>query len=292
MEKRKKWLAGIASLVIGFSVFASQAVAATPEVVDLSKAESITIYEVTSVTHELTYTIDELVKGVDWFPPDSAAGEDYHFSIDLTNNTFTTVARYDQNSIPFNNIAGVRVNGLKNYTENTVWASKVVAATSGGTDIPTILGANLKDFPYYLHQTADTFITVQFEGIPDQAPDVSNAVPSIDSISVSNNKMVPVTIQNVTDSDGDPVTIRITGITQDEAVGKTADGAGIGTDIAWIRAERDGKGNGRVYQISFTATDSKGGSSVGSVLVNVPHSQGENGSAVDDGQNYDSTVTE
>ena len=59
-------------------------------------------------------------------------------------------------------------------------------------------------------------------------------------------------------------------------------------DVAAIRAERQGGGNGRVYRVSYTATNSDGAACDGSFEVTVPHSQ--NGQpAVDDGQLYDST---
>jgi hypothetical protein len=35
---------------------------------------------------------------------------------------------------------------------------------------------------------------------------------------------------------------------------------GLGTDTAQVRAERAGNGNGRVYHITFTASDGQGGS--------------------------------
>ncbi|MEW6174029.1 MAG: vWA domain-containing protein, partial [Bacillota bacterium] len=127
-------------------------------------------------------------------------------------------------------------------------------------------------------------------------PDCSGAAADVSQLWPPNHKMEAIRILNVTDPDGDPVTITVTGITQDEPVsgsgsGDTApDGSGTGTDTAWVRAERDGEGNGRVYRISFTAGDGKGGESSGSVLVGVPHDQGVNTVCVDDGQLYDSTV--
>jgi hypothetical protein len=55
-----------------------------------------------------------------------------------------------------------------------------------------------------------------------------------------------------------------------------------------LRSEREGTGNGRVYTITFKATDSSGNSTTVTAKVTVPHSQ--NGSpAVDDGPQY--TVT-
>lgn len=98
----------------------------------------------------------------------------------------------------------------------------------------------------------------------------------------------------VTAPGGEPVTFTVDSIRQDEPLlgtgsGDTApDGAGIGTGVAEVRVERDGKGNGRVYEIGFTAASS-GGSCTGSFQVTVPQSQ--NGEpATDDGAAFDSTA--
>lgn len=128
----------------------------------------------------------------------------------------------------------------------------------------------------------------------NQAPNVSAAIADPSQLWPANNKMVDVNITNVTDPDGDSVTISITGITQDESVnhhenGKEVDGEGIGTSTARVRAERNGYANGRVYVISFTATDSRGASASGSVTVCVPHDQGGNTVCTDDGQSFTST---
>jgi hypothetical protein len=126
-------------------------------------------------------------------------------------------------------------------------------------------------------------------------PNVSGAIADPSQLWPANDKFVAVHINNVTDPDGDPVTIRITGITQDEPVNgnnngnRDADATGVGASVAQIRAERDGNGNGRMYVIAFTATDGRGGSSNGSVTVCVPHDQGGNTVCTDDGQAYDST---
>ena len=91
-----------------------------------------------------------------------------------------------------------------------------------------------------------------------------------------NHKMVPVSIVGVTDADNDPVTITITSITQNEPIkggggSRGVDATGVGQAIAQLRAERSGKGNGRLYRINFDAADGKGGSCSGSVTVQVPH---------------------
>lgn len=163
----------------------------------------------------------------------------------------------------------------------------------------------------------------QVLGSGNGPPDCSNAAPSISRLWPPNHRMVDVDIHGVTDPDGDPITISIASITQDEPVdglgrsdesnddlvmssttrsdkdapihgfgdGDAApDGGGIGTSIASIRAERSGLGNGRVYHIHFLASDGQGGQSAGVVTVCVPHDQGQGSNCVDDGEKYDSVT--
>ncbi len=134
-------------------------------------------------------------------------------------------------------------------------------------------------------------------GVCNQDPNCSEAVPSVSELWPPNHKWFGVSILNVNDPDGDDVNITITGITQDEPVagrgsGNTVpDGAGVGTNMAYLRAERQGTGNGRVYEISFEAQDGNGGSCQNSVTVCVPHDRSAaNRQCVDDGQIYDSTA--
>jgi Big-like domain-containing protein len=130
----------------------------------------------------------------------------------------------------------------------------------------------------------------------NQPPVCDDAVPSVSALWSPNHKLVPINVLGVTDPDGDPVTINIDSIFQDEPVdglgdGNTSpDGAGVGTATASVRAERAGGGNGRVYHISFTASDGNGGTCDGTVLVAVPKSKGVKGAAVDGGVLYDSTA--
>jgi hypothetical protein len=99
----------------------------------------------------------------------------------------------------------------------------------------------------------------------------------------------------VTDPDGDPVSVIITSITQDEPLnsegsGNTCpDATGIGTATASLRAEREGNGDGRVYQITFSADDGRGGRCTGTVTVCVPHDQGQGRACLDQGPLVDST---
>jgi len=129
---------------------------------------------------------------------------------------------------------------------------------------------------------------------PNSAPLCSAASASPAVIRAVNHKMVDVSIIGVTDADNDPVAVSITSIVQSEPVtgagsGNTrVDATGIGQSRAQVRAERSGKGNGRLYRIGFDATDGKGGSCSGSVTVEVPHDH--RASAWESGRYYFSTA--
>lgn len=150
-------------------------------------------------------------------------------------------------------------------------------------------------------ETPPTTVNEDTEVCPNRPPDVSEAYPSIDCLWPPNNKFVDITIGGVTDPDGDDVTITIANITSDEpsASIKGAGGAKhapdadpdcIGTATARLRAERSGNGNGRVYEITFVASDGMGGESEGCVIVCVPHDPRKGTcECIDDGQNYDAT---
>lgn len=128
----------------------------------------------------------------------------------------------------------------------------------------------------------------------NRSPDATRAQPSLARIWPPNHRLVPVQIVGVTDPDGDPVQVRIDRIMQDEpsevrGSGRTCpDADGIGTATGHLRAERSGKGDGRVYAIFFTASDGRGLSTSGIVRACVPHSNKRG--CVDDGPSFDSTA--
>jgi len=135
--------------------------------------------------------------------------------------------------------------------------------------------------------------------IPNRPPDTSKAVADPGCLWPPDHKFVNVSIKGVTDPDGDPVAITITGITSDEPTASdngsggasfAPDATGVGTGTASVRAERSGDGDGRVYVISFTASDGRGGVYQGTVMVKVPHDQSpKDCKAIDSGQKYDAT---
>ena len=130
----------------------------------------------------------------------------------------------------------------------------------------------------------------------NRPPDCGAAAPSVSLLWPPEHDMKAVEILNVADPDGDPVSLAVTGITQDEPVGGSGsggtspDGSGVGTPVARVRAERSGKGNGRAYEISFQANDGRFGQCSGRVRVCVPHDRRGGAACVDDGQHFDSTL--
>ena len=170
-----------------------------------------------------------------------------------------------------------------------------------GEDLSSADGQYLKVTVSFTRDSLNGETPVLFDLTLDnnQAPDCSLAGPSVDSLWPPNHKFVDINILDVTDPDGDIISILIDSIRQDEPVdtfgdGKfSPDGMGVGTDLASVRAERSGNkkvpGNGRVYHIGFTADDGKGKSCTGSVTTGVPHDQGKQKTPVDDGPLFDST---
>lgn len=94
----------------------------------------------------------------------------------------------------------------------------------------------------------------------------------------------------MTDPDGDPITLQITGIHQDEPVSSSNrfDATGLGTPTASVRADRIGRGDGRVYHLSFEARDDKGAACTAAVKVCVPHDQRPGTRCIDGGPLFDS----
>jgi hypothetical protein len=130
--------------------------------------------------------------------------------------------------------------------------------------------------------------------LTNSPPVCTGAAPSRGSLWPPNHKLRTITLSGASDPDGDPVTISITGVTQDEPLNGKADGntspdavLGPGGDRVRLRAERSGRGDGRVYRIAFTASDPSGASCSGSVTVSVPHDR-RGAPAVDSGSTYDS----
>lgn len=140
-----------------------------------------------------------------------------------------------------------------------------------------------------------TVVAVGGNASAGSTPTCGNAAPSVPVIWPPDHAYVPVIINGL-DGGGSDLTVLITSIFQSEPVDATGsgntspDGYGIGQPTAFVRAERAGPGTGRMYFISFSATNGNGGCT-GTVAVWVPHDQGQGSTPTgNEKPDYDSTV--
>jgi hypothetical protein len=113
--------------------------------------------------------------------------------------------------------------------------------------------------------------------IDNIAPTIGTATATPDLLLQANHQMVPITVSVVASDNCDPtVPCRITSVSSNEPVEGLGDGD---TSPDWVitgnltldvRAERSGRGNGRVYTITIECKDSSENSATKTVTVNVP----------------------
>ena len=175
-------------------------------------------------------------------------------------------------------LAGVvRCNAGTLNPGQTVTFTFTVQAGSGTSIVNTATIAGNQPDPNLANNTATVTTEINLN------PICTAATTGLGDLWPPNHKLVAGQIGGVTDPDGDPVSLAVTGIQQDEPVNGPADGntspdATIGSGGAFsVRAERAGTEDGRVYAIAFRATDGLGGACVATLLAGVPHDQG-NGS--------------
>lgn len=175
----------------------------------------------------------------------------------------------------------------------------------------------LGDYVFHCHmlEHEDNEMMRQFTVVPPRGPKptVATARAEPSRLWPPDLSMVPVKITGVSDSTGAPVTVHVTGVSQDEPVSRRATGGAAaaasmsgssamavkhdGDDACfdakvvdgqlYLRRERQDGGNGRVYRVSFTAVTRDGGTADGAVLVGVPVKAGVR-LVVNDGQAYNS----
>ena len=240
-------------------------------------------------------------------------GDNITYTISYTNtNTYNVTGVTINDTLP-PEVTFVSCTGGGSHSGNTVtWNIGTITAGASGSVTLTVQvklgtppGTNITNYVTINGAEPGTGPTTKSEMTVtclNQPPDVSDAHPSIDCLWPPNHKFVDITIEGVTDPDNDTVTITITDITSDEPTASiegaggakhAPDASGVGTATASLRAERSGDGNGRVYEITFVASDGKGGETEGSVTVCVPHDyrgKCDCTLVIDDGQNNDATA--
>lgn len=213
--------------------------------------------------------------------------------------TETATGSVDSGTVPVDHI-WYTVNG---GPPTDICSSDCGASPTFNFELPLACGTNT--VVAYAHapdlgRTASVTTTIVRDHCGNRPPVCSGAGPSVAELWPPNHKFNDISVTGVTDPDGDPFTITITGIRQDEPVNGLGDGntcpdaTGVGSSTASVRAERTGDpnmpGDGRVYHISFTASDGRGGTCTGEVTTCVPHDQRPGHVCVDEGPLFDSTV--
>lgn len=172
------------------------------------------------------------------------------------------------------------------------------AGDSGGdialapTGVVAVGGTSSSDFPIVnafqpTLYDIDAFVTSLT--VFNRPPDCSAATATPSAIWPPDRRQIRISTPGVTDPDGDPVSLKTVRILQDELfTARMPDAGGLGTAKPWVRADRMDGGDGRVYHLSFEATDPAGASCTGKVKVCVPLQSG--GTCHDGGARFDSTT--
>jgi hypothetical protein len=117
--------------------------------------------------------------------------------------------------------------------------------------------------------------------ITDTTPPTATLTLTPGNLWPPNHKMVAITPTLTTSDLAGPVTISGPTVTSNEPVDGLGDGDTSpdwivsGTNGVQLRAERGGRGNGRIYTITYVVTDQSGNSTTVSATVMVPKSQGK-----------------
>jgi hypothetical protein len=181
--------------------------------------------------------------------------------------------------------AGELGRGIAVDSNGNAYVTGDTGGVSGPSNFPTTAGAFDTTFN---GPGADAFLT-KFVLAGNQPPDCSKVAGNPKLLWPPNHKYRLVMLSGATDPDSDTVTVTITGVTQDEPLNGLGDGdtapdarrASVSNQI-YVRAERSGLRDGRVYRIAFTGSDGKGGTCSGTALVGAaPHDQGKGSTPVD-----------
>ena len=173
---------------------------------------------------------------------------------------------------------------INEATDFAHWSTPSLA--SSATVGPFVMTQGAPDFRYLYVEARDGvgyrslgIVRIHVVADTNHNPDVSSATAALLAPGPPNGSFSPVRISDVTDPDGDAVTITVIGVSQDEPLlGRgtrpTCPDGRLTQGIAAVRRERSGFGNGRVYTIEFVATDGHGGSTHGTANVCIPHDFG------------------
>ncbi|MBM3240936.1 T9SS type A sorting domain-containing protein [Candidatus Poribacteria bacterium] len=159
----------------------------------------------------------------------------------------------------------------------TVSGTPINSIHSGGRWVQyrVFLGTNYINTP-----TLDS-VTITFN--EDTTPPVISSVTATPNLLwPPNHQLVTVTVSvTASDDSGSPVTNQIVSVTSNEPDDGLGDGdtpndiQNINELTVQLRAERSGKGTGRIYTITVSSTDACGNTATATVAVTVPKNQGK-----------------
>ena len=170
--------------------------------------------------------------------------------------------------------------------DGVAYQTNTVAAAADGKSTPVHFTGQ---FGYGTHEvvlsvsddTAEPVTCTASVTVVDTLPPVITAVtPSQKILWPPNHKMIPVSISVTADDQCGSTTSRIVGVASDEPVNEKGDG---NTAPDWLitgnltlklRAERSGRGDGRVYTITIETADHVGHKVTSTAEVRVPHDMG------------------
>ncbi|HET7730223.1 MAG TPA: hypothetical protein VFK48_09345, partial [Usitatibacter sp.] len=202
---------------------------------------------------------------IDSIAPAIAASASPPPNADAWNRGPVTIALSATDAVPGSGIARIQYS----VTSDT-FAS--VAEEPGSSASVTVAreGTSRVDYRAYDvagHVSADGSLTVRI----DATPPTGTLVATPSSIWPPNRQLVPIALDlQVADSGGGPV--RVSGPTVTATGGSAAAGDWVVRDgQVWLRAVRDGGAIGRIYTITYVATDLAGNSAPIATTVRVAH---------------------
>ena len=177
-----------------------------------------------------------------------------------------------------------------NVPTDLATCAAVAASVDNGSFDPDGDPITLEQTPPGPYDLGDTVVTLTVADDKDATDEctatvtvVDQEAPFISSVSASpnvlwppNHKMVPVVLAvDATDNCAQQPPCKISSVSSNEPVGKTAPDWEMGNLTVNLRAERYGKGHGRIYTITVECTDQSGNRSTDTAKVTVPHDKGK-----------------
>ena len=152
---------------------------------------------------------------------------------------------------------------------NTVVNDSIMVGSSSSKTVTSFTYANGTDF-------GDGYTL--FFGLaqpPVTSPlTITSLIATLNVLWPPNHRLVPITVSAATSGGSGAASCKIASVSINEPIDADGDWLITGNLTLYLRAERNGLGNGRVYGITVRCTTGAGDSVDDTVYVNVPHDKG------------------